>query len=209
VRRVAGGRFIIGAAGFAAAGLFAVLGAAVRGNSTNAVDIAAQAWVLANQYSWLHDFFLAVTIGGGITAMWIYAVIGTAYLWFRIRHFMAAAVLLAPAITIGLLEQVKRAYSRPRPAGLGSGVDSSYSFPSAHATTSAAICCTLAIAFWREGLISTRTAIALSVLPPLLVGLSRLYLNVHWATDVLGGWSAGLVVAALAGLLYAAKEPHE
>lgn len=192
--------------GLIAVGIFTALGVLIRGGATLGIDTAIQALVLAYQYAWLDTLFRAITIVGGITAMWIYAVIGAGYLWLRIRHFMAAAVLLAPAVTIGLLDSVKDVYARPRPLGLGSGVDSSYSFPSAHATTSAAICCTLAFAFWREGLISARTAIALSILPPLLVGLSRVYLNVHWATDVLGGWSAGVFVAVLAGFLFATKE---
>lgn len=208
MKRAGGIRFAAAAAGLLAVTVFAMLGEMVSGDHVGSVDLVVQSWVLAHQYPWLHDFLFGVTVVGGITAMWIFALLGAAYLWFRVRHFMAAAVLVAPAITIGLLDAVKRTYARPRPAGLGSGVDSSYSFPSAHATTSAAICCTLAFAFWREGLISTRTAIALGVVPPLLVGLSRVYLNVHWATDVLGGWSAGLFVAVLAAFLYATKERH-
>jgi len=42
----------------------------------------------------------------------------------------------------------------------------------------------------------------LGVIPPVLIGGSRVFLDVHWATDVLGGWVAGLGIAALAGLLY-------
>jgi undecaprenyl-diphosphatase len=209
VRRHQRFRVAIASIGVLAAGIFAAVGLTIHGDRIGAFDLAVQAWVLGHQYSWVHDFFLAVTIVGGITAMWIFAICGAAYLGFRVRHVMAAIVLLAPAITYGLLDSVKDVYSRPRPAGLGSGVDSSYAFPSAHAATSAGVCCTLAVALWLEGLISTRTAIALAALPPLLVGCSRVYLNVHWATDVLGGWSAGLVIAALACSLYAAKEFHE
>ncbi|MGI8547503.1 MAG: phosphatase PAP2 family protein [Gemmatimonadaceae bacterium] len=40
---------------------------------------------------------------------------------------------------------------------------------------------------WRERLISRGLAISVGVAGPLLVGLSRVYLDVHWATDVLGG----------------------
>jgi undecaprenyl-diphosphatase len=41
-----------------------------------------------------------------------------------------------------------------------------------------------------------------AVLIALIVGFSRMYLDVHWATDVVGGWSIGLLIAALAAALY-------
>ena len=77
-----------------------------------------------------------------------------------------------------------------------------YSFPSAHATTSAAISCTLAYVFWRERLVPGAAALLGAVTVPLLVGVSRVYLDVHWAADVVGGWCAGLVIAALSAGLY-------
>ena len=61
---------------------------------------------------------------------------------------------------------------------------------------------TLAYVYYREGLTRRSVALTLAILIPLLTGLSRVYLNVHWATDVLGGWSAGLVIAVLSMLLY-------
>jgi undecaprenyl-diphosphatase len=67
---------------------------------------------------------------------------------------------------------------------------------------SAAVCCTLAYVLWREGLTGGRAALTLAALVPLLVGGSRLYLNVHWATDVLGGWCAGLFIAVFSAMLY-------
>ena len=38
--------------------------------------------------------------------------------------------------------------------------------------------------------------------PPLAIGASRVYPDVHWATDVLGGWSVGALVAALGAVVY-------
>jgi undecaprenyl-diphosphatase len=65
-----------------------------------------------------------------------------------------------------------------------------------------AVCCTLAYVFWREGFVGRTTAIVVAVLVPFIVGLSRVYLDVHWATDVLGGWCLGLLIAVLSVVLY-------
>lgn len=165
-------------------------------------DGAIQSWILGHQYPMLKKLFLVVTAAGGVAPMCALSLGAAAYLWYRGHRRVTAGVLLAPTVAVTLFLLLKRAYARARPAGLAGIVPSSYSFPSGHATAAAAICCTLAYVYWREGFVSRRTAILWAVLVPLLVGVSRIYLNVHWATDVLGGWSAGLLIAVLSAVLY-------
>jgi membrane-associated phospholipid phosphatase len=181
---------------------FAKVGADVFTHKSTSFDGAVQAWSLTHQNPRLHAVFLWITRLGGIMGMRVLAIFGAVYLWFRRHRRVAAGVLVVPVVADLLFNVAKRVYARPRPLGLGGRVDSSYSFPSGHATVSAAVCSTLAYVLWREGLMNRWAALALAVLAPLLVGFSRLYLNVHWATDVLGGWSAGLFIAALSAMLY-------
>ena len=190
---------LIGAAALVA---FAMVGAKVFAHKSTSFDGAVQAWSLAHRSPLLDTIFLWITTIGGITGMRVLALVGAAYLWFRGHRRVAAGVLFVPVVAVMLFNVVKGIYARPRPLGLGGRVDGSYAFPSGHATASAAVCCTLAYVFWREGFVGRWTALSFAVLVPLLVGVSRLYLNVHWATDVLGGWSIGLFVAALSAALY-------
>lgn len=181
---------------------FAKVGEDVFAHESTSFDGAVQAWMVAHQFPQLDTVFLWITRVGGITGMCVLALIGAAYLWYRGHRRVAGGVLVVPVVAIMLFSVVKRIYARPRPLGLGGRVDSSYSFPSGHATASAAVCCTLAYVLWREGFIGRRTALAFALLAPLSIGASRLYLNVHWATDVLGGWSVGLFIAVLSAVLY-------
>lgn len=171
-------------------------------SAVQGIDRAVQAWMLAHQYAALDRIFFAITTLGGIVAMRATAAIGAIYLAYR-RQFRASVVLVAAAIAADVLfTTAKRSFARPRPQGLGAGVDSSGSFPSGHGTMAAAVCGTLAYLLWREGFVRGRVALTVAAMIPLLVGISRVYLNVHWASDVLGGWLAGLLVAAVAATSY-------
>ena len=181
---------------------FAKVGEDVFAHESTAFDEAIQRGILAHEYSWLVRIFVVITHVGSVGPMCALAVAGAGYLWYHGKRRVAATVLLAPVGAVVVFNLVKRAYARPRPAGLSGIVPSSYSFPSGHATASAAVCATLAYVYWREGFTRRSIAFTFAILVPLLVGLSRVYLNVHWATDVLGGWSAGLVIAILSITLY-------
>ena len=181
---------------------FAKVGEDVFAHESTSFDGVIQAWMLAHQHPFADRVFTWITTVGGITGMCVLALAGAAYLVVRGHRRVAGRVLVAPVVAIALFSVIKRIYARPRPLGLSGIVDSSYSFPSGHSTASAAACCTLAYVLWREGFIGRGTAWLLAVVAPLLIGLSRLYLNVHWATDVLGGWCAGLLIAVLSAALY-------
>ena len=161
-------------------------------------DDAVQGWVLAHQSLAVHRIFLAVTTLGGIIGMRVLAAIGALFLVVRRRYGAAALVAAVAIVADASFTLAKQVFARPRPQGLGAGVDSSGSFPSGHGTMSAAVCCTLAYVLWREGYLPGGAALGVATVPPLLVGISRVYLDVHWATDVLGGWVAGLLIALLA-----------
>lgn len=79
---------------------------------------------------------------------------------------------------------------------------STASFPSGHSMVSAAVYLTLGVllAQWVRGRRLKSYFVGVAVFVTLLVGVSRVYLGVHYPTDVLAGWTAGAVWAILCGL---------
>jgi len=124
--------------------------------------------------------------------------------WFyRARGRSRAGVIVAAPAVGGLLAGgMKLLYGRARPAGAALINEQTFSFPSGHAATSAAVMVTLCYVLARERIISWPAAIVIGGIVPLIVGLTRLYLDVHWTTDVVGGWTVGLFVAAMSAALY-------
>ena len=105
-----------------------------------------------------------------------------------------AFLAIAQLGSIVLYNAVKALVARPRPA-IGPAVASAtgYGFPSAHATQAAAVWGALAVLAVRS--LADRRArgavAAAATALVVLIGASRLYLGVHWATDVVGGWALG------------------
>ena len=117
----------------------------------------------------------------------------------------AAAVLVAVSSGGGwlLTEALKRGFERPRPDLVPHGaVVFSSSFPSGHAAMSAAVYLTLGalLARVQPGYRLKVYLMSLAVLMTLLIGVSRVYLAVHWPSDVLAGWTIGAAWALACGL---------
>ncbi|MGI8588689.1 MAG: phosphatase PAP2 family protein [Chloroflexia bacterium] len=122
-----------------------------------------------------------------------------------------ALAVIGGTVVNGIL---KIAFRRPRPAlKLRRAHASGYSFPSGHAMTTLAIYGTMAYLAARRGARTRQPAAALLWAPILLlcalVGYSRVYLEVHYPTDVIGGWAAGTVWLTTCGIARSFMEPEE
>lgn len=119
------------------------------------------------------------------------------------RRTIAVPVTASAAISALLNHLLKQVFGRERPNILRLVVETSASFPSGHSMTSAAVCTTLLLLVRRHIRRGRGALSAVCVLLPLLIGVSRVYLGVHHAGDVLGGWLLG---AAIGAVLYAVWE---
>lgn len=143
---------------------------------------------------WLEEMGRDFTALGGMGIL-ILLIAGTAG-GYLLKKQRKTALLIVAAIFSGLVISLilKQSFDRPRPDLVSHG---SYvytkSFPSGHSMLSAITYLTLGSLMVR---ITKNKSLkiyimALSILITLLVGLSRIYLGVHWPTDVLAGWCAG------------------
>jgi undecaprenyl-diphosphatase len=144
--------------------------------------------------TWLGSSFFIIPFG---------AVLG-ATLWRRRRSWLPLVMMAAAFLgAAGLYDIVKPAVGRARPpAALQvGGPDIGRAFPSGHATQSIAFYGMLALVLIIYVAPSRRWLFAIgAALVTLVVGASRLYLGVHWLTDVLGGYALGLAWLALISL---------
>lgn len=138
----------------------------------------------------LARFFTAL---GEPTVLIAASVVCALWLWHAGRGRLGLVLLLVAMVGRGLSEVQKYWIARPRP-GLEPHlvVVKTSSFPSGHATSSMIFYLALALALTAH-LPWHRRAAAGAVLLSLLIGTSRVMLGVHWPSDVVGGWSFGML----------------
>lgn len=153
---------------------------------------------------WVEEIGRDITALGGTAILTLFTLVAFIYLLLR-RKFRAAVFTIA-AVGGGILLStvLKIGFDRPRPDLVPHDtVVYTASFPSGHAMLSAITYLTLAALLSRihsNNMMKTYL-MGVAVLCTLLVGTSRVYLGVHWPTDVLAGWTAGAAWAAFMWLL--------
>jgi len=149
---------------------------------------------------WLLQSAIDISALGGFTLMTLFGVGGLAFLLYAGKRSEAGWIALSMIGSAVIDGALKQWIARPRPELVPHlALVRDPSFPSGHAMISAALYLTLALmlAEAERGLAARVGLVVFFSLVVLLIGMSRVYLGVHWPSDVLAGWCFGAVWALL------------
>ena len=152
---------------------------------------------------WLQTAMIDFTALGGSPVLTLVTVLAAGSLIAMRKYDMAGFVILSVSCGAVLSGAIKSFFVRPRPEIVPHLVEvTSSSFPSGHAMNSAIVYLTLAVLLARSE--ANRHIqfylIGAAICLTLLVGTTRVFLGVHWPSDVLAGWVVGATWAALCSL---------
>lgn len=153
---------------------------------------------------WLEEFARDLTALGSIGVLTLLTLAVARFLWLQRKTHAAVLVLVAVGGGALLSTVLKLGFSRPRPDLVPHAMQVyTYSFPSGHAMLAAVTYLTLGALLARVQPQPGVKAylLLLAVLLTVLVGISRVYLGVHWPTDVLAGWTIGAAWAVFCWLV--------
>lgn len=149
---------------------------------------------------WLIELARDVTALGSITVLSIIALAVTGYFLIQKRRAKAAFIVASVGGVFALSTLLKYSFNRARPGTeLHLAEVFTSSFPSAHAMHSAAVYLLLGAILATEKVSRPCKNYILStaILLTVGIGISRLFLGVHWPTDIVAGWTAGATWALL------------
>lgn len=157
----------------------------------------------SSHLGWFYEFVRDISGLGGLGVLGFLVVISAIFLAVSNRVRTALFVIAATSSGAMLSGLLKLGFDRPRPDLIPHLTHVySASFPSGHAMISAVVYLTLGALLAREvsGIWLKVFVIVVAAIVSGLVGLSRLYLGVHWPSDVLAGWAAGALWALVCWL---------
>ncbi|MEX2617187.1 MAG: phosphatase PAP2 family protein [Alphaproteobacteria bacterium] len=149
---------------------------------------------------WVEELGRDATALGGVGVLTFITVASAIYLALRRKYRAAAFVVVAIASGVALSYALKAGFDRPRPDLVPHGsIVYTTSFPSGHSMMAALVYLTLGALLARLQPEKRLKAymLLLAILMTIAVGVSRVYLGVHWPTDVLAGWAAGATWALI------------
>jgi undecaprenyl-diphosphatase len=153
---------------------------------------------------WVQEMARDFTALGGVAVLTLMTLAVIGYLLLAGKRNAAIAVLVAVAGGLILSSLLKLGFHRARPDLVPHGsVVYTASFPSGHSMMAAITYLTLGALLARvEGTIWIKIyLLTVAVFLTVLVGVSRVYLGVHWPTDVAAGWAVGAAWALLCSLI--------
>jgi len=188
--------------GFASLAVFAKIAEDVVENESPRLDRSVSLFVhalanpvldlLMNMFSFIGSFPTQACVAVGVLT----------WCWIRKDRAAVVALLAVVALDETLNRILKNIFDRPRPTMFEEiATLHSYSFPSGHAMAAVANYGMMAIVVGRLVPPAKDWVYGGAVVLGLLIGLSRIYLGVHWVTDVLAGYAAGAAIL-FAGILW-------
>jgi undecaprenyl-diphosphatase len=161
---------------------------------------------------WIENALLDLTAIGGSTVLGLVVLAVVGFMVLQQRYRTALFVLLTTVTGEILNAGMKHLFNRPRPSVVPHLRDAfSTSFPSGHAMESAIVYLTLGAILMRaaETRLTKAYIMTVAVILTILVGVSRVYLGVHYPTDVIGGWIIGFMWASVCWLISQRYDPIE
>lgn len=146
----------------------------------------------------LDSFFRAITSLGEE----LFYLLFFSFLIWCVDFYLGIRVGIIFLLSLYVNSGVKEIFQQPRPFDIVPEIQKAhaygYGFPSGHAQSSMVVWGSIAIAYWKKQIWIRY----LSVLLILLIGFSRIYLGVHFPTDVLGGWLLGGLILGLSYFIF-------
>lgn len=147
----------------------------------------------------MDSFFVAITNLGSPLIYTVMALLSVIYLLVFRRAYLETIFLNLCLLTSwGIMSLLKEIFARQRPSGEHLTYATGFSFPSGHAMISLTFYGFIAYLLFAQISRPTGTIMGLMLcVLILLIGASRIYLNVHYASDVIGGFILGLVILSI------------
>jgi undecaprenyl-diphosphatase len=162
-------------------------------NSFIRIDLQANSWAMSIQTDSFNAIAVIIAYVFDTTSLIAISLILAVYLFYRNYRQYSALLLAAMGGDALIVSIAKTLVHSPRPLN-GLVYDTGFSFPSGHTTASIVFCGLLTYLAWQhwKSPKAKTVSITLSITITSIVVFDRIYLNVHWFSDVVGGCLLGL-----------------